>query len=1193
MKIRRGVRLAGLIMCSLIAGSALAQDWWRSSLYGNGWTAPTEAVSFLSNKFLQDFSYAGYHRGEQPIPQITGPVFHVADYGAVPNTQADSSAAIQAAINAAGQAGGGVVQLAAGTYRVSPGSSNASLVISHNGVVLRGEGTNQTFLLNTQTSMRGKSVVRVQPPSNGNWSTVAGSSSRAITQPLTGPTRMIPVADTSPFSEGDWVTLRADVTEVFIEDLNMSHIWDTQEKRNSLGGPFFYRQILAVDPDANTLEIDAPIRFILLPRDNARVHRTAELLEEVGLEDFSIGNVQHPGNSGWGENDHTDPNNSSYDTHGSFLVRFMGVRNSWMDSVRSYRAPSNTKDLHMLSNGVLLVHSRGVTLRNVEMQRPQFGGGGGNGYMIRMSSANECLVLNSTVRRNRHGFVFSGMRTSGNVIRGGMAQITGWQFEGGRTNGTGNDHHSHLSQANLIDGVTLDRDYFTAHWRGLWGGTTAHALTSTGTVYWNLHGQAYLSGRTYIVQSEQFAYGYMIGTRGPAPGMFLPSSQPGVTDPADHAEGEGMGDTLWPPSLYDHQLQGRLEGYDPGPLSFSVPQPESVRFPDRHIELTAVMEDAHIGTPTFEWEQLEGPYPAHFIDSDSVEATAVVDVPGFYRFRLTVTRGEWVAEREVGVWANAHLSEEADAPAEAATFVRGGTYGDDAYGAASSLQVKNDGQNFSRQAFVRFPIPESDYPVARATLEMTPVSAGMENMLHDVVQVEAAGWEESTLTWNTQPAAVHPTPLGQVPVIPGETWSLDVTDAVNNATGAVAFRLWAVENYGAPGFMSYAGRTHSNSQFRPRLVVNFEEDMPDFEEWMAAAAGVPPELQGPRDDASGDGQPNLLAYLRGHAPDVVDHTPFLTIANRDGAMVVQWHMDMRISSIPYRIEWTPSLRPADWKPVTGAYRFAGDDEEGNVRELETEIWNPGVPQSFFRFSAFTETALKDIVWEEVFHDPGTGDWNDNWFLDGNLATVTNSPSGMDFTAGTQAFDDAHHAVLWTRQDFSGDLKIEYEYTRLDNELRMVNILFIHATGSGEPGYEKDIHEWADKRTVPAMRLYFENMNAYHISYAAFDTTNTVPGNDYIRARRYVSGPLQGTELENEYEETGFFETGVPHQITIVKRGRDLFMHVQNDSNEADFHFVNSKFPPLTEGRIGLRHMYTRGARYKDFTVSIPKTSDGN
>jgi hypothetical protein len=232
------------------------------------------------------------------------------------------------------------------------------------------------------------------------------------------------------------------------------------------------------------------------------------------------------------------------------------------------------------------------------------------------------------------------------------------------------------------------------------------------------------------------------------------------------------------------------------------------------------------------------------------------------------------------------------------------------------------------------------------------------------------------------------------------------------------------------------------------------------------------------------------------------------------------------------------------------------------------------------------TEFNEAEWKEVFHDPCTRNWEDNWTLDGLKATVTNSTKGMDFAAGPEAFNDAHHAVLWTKQDFKGDLKIEYEYTRLDNELRMVTILYIQATGSGKPGFDRDISVWSQNRTVPSMRTYFNNMNAYHISYAAFGTKNKASGEDYIRARRYMCKGLRGTELDNEYEKTGLFEPGVPHKITIIKRGRNIYMHIQNTQKEMLCHFVNSKFPPITKGKIGLRHMYTRGARYKDFKVSV-------
>jgi hypothetical protein len=68
-------------------------------------------------------------------------------------------------------------------------------------------------------------------------------------------------------------------------------------------------------------------------------------------------------------------------------------------------------------------------------------------------------------------------------------------------------------------------------------------------------------------------------------------------------------------------------------------------------------------------------------------------------------------------------------------------------------------------------------------------------------------------------------------------------------------------------------------------------------------------------------------------------------------------------------------------------------------------------------------------WSEVFADDGTGSWKEKWFLDGEVGTVTSSPEGMTLTAGPESRNDAHHMVLWTKQEFAGDLKIEYDYTR--------------------------------------------------------------------------------------------------------------------------------------------------------------------
>lgn len=231
-------------------------------------------------------------------------------------------------------------------------------------------------------------------------------------------------------------------------------------------------------------------------------------------------------------------------------------------------------------------------------------------------------------------------------------------------------------------------------------------------------------------------------------------------------------------------------------------------------------------------------------------------------------------------------------------------------------------------------------------------------------------------------------------------------------------------------------------------------------------------------------------------------------------------------------------------------------------------------------------------WNEQFSDKCTGDWKNKWFLDGEVGTVTNSPDGMTLTAGPEFRNDAHHMVLWTKASFAGDLKIEYDYTRLDEEQRCVTILFIQATGSGKGPYAKDITEWNALRKVPAMKEYFNHMHTYHISYAAFPNFGK-DRTSYIRGRRYLpeKNGLKGTDLEPDYYPKGLFETGVKHHITVIKQGRDIHMRIENPDLAYYCHMANPDLPPIIEGRIGLRHMFTRSARYRNFKISAPRKKE--
>lgn len=206
-----------------------ADGSWRSALYPEDWT-PGYAVG---DHYLQDYSYAGYHNGEDALPTPEGPVFSVLDHGADNTGATDSCPAIQAAIDAAEAAGGGVVYLPAGEYRCED-----LLTVEASGVVVQGDGSYETYLYFT----RGDGMTDVQ------HLTFSGSVATEAEYPLSADARAfstaLQVADASGLSPGDDVSVGWVITDEFVEDHGMTGTWYSF---NGEWRSFFRRTVVSVD----------------------------------------------------------------------------------------------------------------------------------------------------------------------------------------------------------------------------------------------------------------------------------------------------------------------------------------------------------------------------------------------------------------------------------------------------------------------------------------------------------------------------------------------------------------------------------------------------------------------------------------------------------------------------------------------------------------------------------------------------------------------------------------------------------------------------------------------------------------------------------------------------------------------------------------------------------------------------------
>ncbi len=565
------------------ASTPAEETGWRSELYAEDWRPPEDAF-FTEDRFLQDYSYAGYARGEKPIPRFEGaPVFNVLDYGADPHGQADSTAAIQQALDTASAIKGpAVVYMPAGTYHVAPiGDKRYALVIGSSDVVLRGDGPDKTYLLNTSTEMRGSQIILVSPQKKQAVWDYVGSPATAIAYDLLMPTTYIPVESTEGFKPGDMVIVRADPTSEWIKERKEEDGWLGYEDK--IGHFMYLRRVLEVDADNSELVIDIPIRYALKVRDNAQVYAKPGLVSNVGLENFSIGNVEHPGQDGWGMLDFAAPDGaytkrlaegydldpdfakqrkSAYDVHFSYAVVFNGVYDSWIVNVHSFEAEGNARGSHILSNGIRLKECLNVSVIDCSMGHTLYGGGGGNGYMFRIDNSNECLLENCVAESARHGFSLSGMATSGNVLLHCTDRNTATQAGGdGTTTGRSSDSHMYFSHSNLFDGCVADNSWFEARDRFYVKlSKPKHNTTSAQTVFWNTTGLSN-SYHPFVVWSEQGDYGYVIGTQGEVSAVRTDGNHEHrkvVTDPVDHVEGIGEGGSLVPASLYQDQLARRL-----------------------------------------------------------------------------------------------------------------------------------------------------------------------------------------------------------------------------------------------------------------------------------------------------------------------------------------------------------------------------------------------------------------------------------------------------------------------------------------------------------------------------------------------------------------------------------------------------------------------------------------------------------
>ncbi|MFE7705844.1 glycosyl hydrolase family 28-related protein [Streptomyces sp. NPDC057486] len=490
---------------------------------------------------------AGY-RGGSELPRRRHVVADVLDHGAVPDGSADAAPAINRAIAAAGERGGGTVLIPAGTYRIDD-----LIRIGHSNVVVRGAGSGRTKLYATRnlTELIGFYGSRYGGDKSG-WSWAGGliwlcpkerwasltDAIRAKAWPFEGWTgnrrdewqtlttvaparrgdRTITVRDTTRLGRGDLVLLRLadDADHTLLEHMAgggpgpEAYYWDDKTKLTSYVPYEWPVRITAVHGDRVTLE--RPLPLDVRPEWDPRLTTLATPLTGSGVEGLTLEAVETP----------QSPHLLDKGYNG---VAFQCAYDCWADDIT----------VRHVDNGFGLIGASACTLRRTRVE----GRGSHHPYYCREGS-HDNLIEDFTIARRTvpapagtqlHGINVEGLSSHNVWSRGEMEMGT---F----------DSHRGMPFANVRTDITVNNN-------GRHGGdASAGPLFGARFTHWNIR---VTNGRAGLMRIDGLApYSATVGVSEVT--EFDQIDVPDFTgDLHTRLEAYGTPETVWPQNLHDAQ----------------------------------------------------------------------------------------------------------------------------------------------------------------------------------------------------------------------------------------------------------------------------------------------------------------------------------------------------------------------------------------------------------------------------------------------------------------------------------------------------------------------------------------------------------------------------------------------------------------------------------------------------------------
>jgi len=285
---------------------------------------------------LPDYSHAGYHRCEKPLPVVSEAshrYFDVTAFGAIPDDgKSDRDAALAALAAAHAHDGPAVVYFPEGNFRLFERTDfgKPPLEIKRSSIVIKGSGVGTTQLEFAESHLPTRGLLSMRSSTGKDDYFRGNQRLKASVVKQTG-LFSVEVSDTSQLEAGMRINLnarmdiKAESTKAFFCPHEIPQgILDRAESRGGrLSDIFELHQIKSIA--GNTVTFTEPIHLEVPAHTDIAMWRIDGIIEECGIEDLSLrggwrGVFKHHNGSRYGEDYR--------------MIRMDRVFNSWVRRVR-------------------------------------------------------------------------------------------------------------------------------------------------------------------------------------------------------------------------------------------------------------------------------------------------------------------------------------------------------------------------------------------------------------------------------------------------------------------------------------------------------------------------------------------------------------------------------------------------------------------------------------------------------------------------------------------------------------------------------------------------------------------------------------------------------------------------------------------------------------------------------------------